>query len=91
MSGWAIAVGLWYFGSSMAVEFGVFLSWAGVDADSSGFIARSHNVVKLWELSEIANTTKLSITVDRSENFLRMSISVGILTSPTVASDEDPE
>lgn len=75
----------------MAVELGILLSWAGVNADCSWLIARSHDVVELWESSEIANTTKLSVTINWPENFFWMSILVSIMDGPTVASHEGPE
>lgn len=75
----------------MAVKLGILLSWAGVNADSSWLIASPHDVVELWEGSEIADTTKLSITINRPKNFLWMSILPSIMDGPTVASHEGPE
>lgn len=75
----------------MAFELGVLLSWAGVNADSSRLICRSHDVVELWVGSEIADTTKLSITINRPKNFFWMSIYVSIMDGPSVASHEGPE
>jgi len=76
----------------MAFEGGVFLLWAEIDAHSSWLrCIRLNDVVQFWVFFEFSDTTKLAVSIDGMEYFVRFSIRPGVPYGINISTQEDVE